>query len=205
MQRFHFIRDGYRCLDADGSILYQSIKHEDLFQFVERDVKKLYDLLPQYIKECVDIQQLKPRRTKKCSIVYDQIIESILRLHPFLDNDYLDREIAKYFNVCLIKRSTTLETEREQYYVNESEYLSMFRALFPHGYTLDGAPENPDDYQHHHPYAQYRRNLEEPKLVPFAELPFSDLQKAMAFIPNYLYWVLDADATPFENLSLISG
>lgn len=204
MERYLFTRDGYRCVDVDGTILHQSEKHEDLFQFIDKEETAIYDLLRDYLKASVEIETLTPINNDEKDSIYHKMHEILYELHPFCDGEYLDREIADYFNdrlaqlciSCAAGSSTT-----NTYEITEPQYRAMFHALFPHGFGLEACTNDDDDFRHLPYFAHLRKILNDEEEYNSLDMPFADMHRAKLLIKDYLYWVLDSQAEPFCDLT----
>lgn len=202
MERYLFTPGGYRCIDVDGTILHCSEQHEDLFQFIDKDETSLYRLLPEYIHACVDLETMEPTHNNRKVAIDRQIRDILLELHPFCTGEYIDREIMLYFNNKLVDYSMKRSELPEVYEVTEHQYKAIFDSLFPDGFGLDGNFDDENDYQHLTYYTNYRDKLIGNEDYNGLDAPFADLQRSKLLIKDYLYWVLDSQAEPFNELTL---
>ena len=203
MERYLFTADGYRCLDVDGSILYESKGHEDLFHFIDQDDSELYGLLREYIEESVDIEKRKPKRRKRKDHIYFKLSEQIQTLHPFCTEEYLDREIARYFNQRLAAswfHAATYDSAADLDTITEKQYSAMFQALFPYGFALSSHAGH-DDMAYLPHFERFCRFVQDEEAISPTDAPFADLRQAKQQIKDYLYWVLDSQAKPFRELA----
>lgn len=201
MERYLFTQDGYRCVDVDGTILHQSEKHEDLFQFVDKEETPIYELLRDYLKASIDIETLTPIEKDDKKRIYREMLSILYELHPFCDGDYLDREIARYFNDKLAQTciKSAVNPSANILKVTESQYKAMFHSLFPLG---TGIEWDADDFRHRPYYTHLHNILSDEEEYNSFDTPFADLHRAKLLIKDYLYWVLDSQAEPFCDMTL---
>jgi hypothetical protein len=204
MERYLFTSDGYRCLDVDGTVLYQSEGHEDLFQFVDKDETPLDDLLRKYLSLCVDIDRLSPisyNADNEKNEAYREMLTTLSEVHPFCTGEYLDREIALYFSNKLAEASLKRSSDLEIYEVSEKEYKTLFDCLLPGGFGIDGNIADVNHYQHFEFYKVYRQMVSGEGDTHTIDSPFFDLHRAKLLIKDFLYWVLDSQAKPFGDMT----
>ena len=208
MARISFGDNGYEYFDADGRILFTANEaHNDLFDYVSKDLSPLSNLLEEYVSKKMDTTTFELTDYQYNDDDTSKIEEVLTSAHPYYKHEYrevMKKVIGDYFNTCLIY-SCYKERSFDSNIIDERWYMKRFEALAP-TFLLVG-DENPNA-----PYKKYKKlegNYYDPNdifeaLIPNVSPPkgFSQELITQKNVKRMLYWILDNSAPIIGEMTM---
>lgn len=202
-----FYDNGYDYLNDLRFVLFSSDNtHNDLFDYINKDLHQLPDLFERYITNRIDTTTFDLKDYQNNDDL-NELIENIKTIHPYFKYDYendLKNKIGGYFNQLLIYTINKENAALYEYAVQKEWYIERLKKLllpvsfvddiycdiFFHNFLIS-VGDREDDVE------SFSSNV--PGQKP---LGFGDEIKTQNAVCNLLYFILDISAPDINELEL---
>lgn len=206
----------YSCFNNSRYFLFSSSNlHDELFDYIARDISKLTTLLEQYFAKRMDIATFELSSMQHDNEELEEIKAILIQAHPYYKYEYKNvilNAIGEYFNSLLkyavasyrmSSNRITQEWHRERFVCLTREVLSKHES-YPDNLgpaSFFGKFQNWAKDEHPDPSEEQEETflINVPSQEPIAFINEITTQKMIA---NMLYFVLDIDAPDIYHLSI---
>ena len=180
--------------------------HNDLFNYITKDLRHLPDLFDKYISNRIDTTAFKLKNYKKNDDL-NEIIENIKPIHPYFEYNYeedLKNKIGNYFNQLLVY---TIKKKDESLYkkaIKKKWYIDNFTKLMSPSFSVDDI--YCDTFFNKFQIAIGERNKDTEgmsiNIPPQKPSGFADEIATQKAVYNILYFILDISAPDINELTI---
>ena len=206
-----FDDNGYEYFDEGNYVLFSSdYTHNDLFNYVTKDISCLSKLFEQYISTKIDTTTFELKKCQDNNDTITKIQELLESIHPYYKYEYkkvIIKAIGNYFNELLCYSVFHNKNFLPKHSMQKDWYFKRLNALIPSS-IADCSTCTDDFYYEYKSWIGESENIIDETEESFifnapTQIPkgFSNEIQTQKIIYDMLYVILDIKATDIEKLT----